>query len=113
VSCNDRAWHAGASSFEGRERCNDFSIGVEMEGTDFEPFAAAQYETLVALTLALIARYGVADVVGHQHIAPGRKTDPGPCFDWKKFQQALYREVTSSHMPVCKNSGLPRFPFLA
>lgn len=95
VSGNDRAWHAGLSSFEARERCNDFSIGIELEGSDSEPFSEIQYETLVALTVALQAAYPLSDVAGHEHIAPGRKTDPGPCFDWthyhSRYQQALCR----------------------
>lgn len=89
VSANDRAWHAGLSSFCGRERCNDFSIGIELEGTDFEPFEAAQYEALAALTQALCARYSLSDVAGHEHIAPVRKTDPGPFFDWAYYRKSL------------------------
>jgi AmpD protein len=91
VSANDRAWHAGLSSFGGRERCNDFSIGIELEGTDFEPFSAIQYEVLAALTVALQAFYPLTDVAGHEHIAPGRKTDPGPFFDWAEYH-ARYRQ---------------------
>jgi AmpD protein len=89
VSANHRAWHAGVSSFRGRERCNDFSIGIELEGTDFEPFAPAQYATLARLTAALAARYRLSDVQGHEHIAPVRKTDPGPFFDWSLYAQML------------------------
>ena len=85
VSTRDRAWHAGVSTFCGRERCNDFSIGVELEGTDDLPFEAAQYDTLAALTVALRAAYPLIDVAGHEDIAPGRKTDPGPCFDWQRY----------------------------
>lgn len=85
VSCLDRAWHAGASCFEGRARCNDFSIGVELEGTDFVPFESAQYECLAALTAALAAAFPLRAVRGHSDIARGRKTDPGPCFDWSRF----------------------------
>jgi len=90
VSANDRAWHAGVSSFHGRERCNDFSIGIELEGTDFEPFTDLQYEVLAALTDALRRHYPLTDVAGHEHIAPGRKTDPGPFFDWTRFQKNFY-----------------------
>jgi AmpD protein len=89
VSCNARAWHAGVSSFRGREQCNDFSVGIEMEGSDFVAFSPAQYESLAALTLALAARYPLAAVQGHEHVAPGRKTDPGPFFDWEMFAARL------------------------
>lgn len=88
VAANARAWHAGVSSFQGRERCNDFSIGIELEGSDFVPFEDAQYDGLAALTLALRRRYGVRAVTGHEHIAPGRKTDPGPFFDWQRYRQS-------------------------
>ncbi|MES2934738.1 MAG: 1,6-anhydro-N-acetylmuramyl-L-alanine amidase AmpD [Pseudomonadota bacterium] len=86
VSGNDRAWHAGVSRFHERERCNDFSIGIELEGTDFEAFADAQYSALVDLTVGLRQRYPLRNVTGHEHIASGRKTDPGPYFDWQKFE---------------------------
>ena len=89
VSANDRAWHAGVSSFAGRERCNDFSIGVELEGTDLVDFTDAQYRTLTRLTLALQRRYPLSDIAGHEHIAPVRKTDPGPCFDWERYRRSL------------------------
>ncbi len=92
VSANDRAWHAGASSFCGQERCNDFSIGIELEGTDDQPFEEIQYAALAALTAALKAAYPLNGVTGHQHIAPGRKTDPGPFFDWDAYQ-ARYRQT--------------------
>lgn len=85
VSTHDRAWHAGVSSFEGRERCNDFSIGIELEGTDRLPYADAQYTALQRLLPALRSRHTLKAVRGHEHIAPGRKTDPGPAFDWKRF----------------------------
>ncbi len=87
VSANARAWHAGRSEFRGREKCNDFSIGIELEGTDHTPFEVHQYEALATLTLALQQRYPLADVLGHEHIAPGRKTDPGVLFDWSLYQQ--------------------------
>lgn len=85
VSCDRRAWHAGQSRWKGQDRCNDFSIGVELEGTDEQPFAGAQYLVLVRLVRALRARYPIEDLVGHADIAPGRKTDPGPFFDWEYF----------------------------
>lgn len=93
VSANDRAWHAGVSNFCGRERCNDFSIGIELEGTDFQSFEPPQYDSLAALASALRARYPLADVTGHEHIAPGRKTDPGPCFEWDRFRKSLIQNT--------------------
>lgn len=98
VSANDRAWHAGVSSFCGQERCNDFSIGIELEGTDFEAFADAQYAALAALTLALKTAYPLMHVTGHEHIAPGRKTDPGPFFDWSGYE-ARYRLLQKQANP--------------
>ncbi|HEY8607275.1 MAG TPA: 1,6-anhydro-N-acetylmuramyl-L-alanine amidase AmpD [Noviherbaspirillum sp.] len=92
VSADQRAWHAGASSFRGRERCNDFSIGIELEGTDVDPFEDAQYAALASLTTALRARYPLTAVTGHEHIAPGRKTDPGPCFDWVRYRKSLIQK---------------------
>jgi AmpD protein len=89
VSTNARAWHAGASSFAGQQRCNDFSIGIELEGTDLEPFTESQYHVLTRLTVALRKKYPLTDVVGHEHIASGRKTDPGPFFDWAHYHQSL------------------------
>jgi len=88
VPCGHRAWHAGASSWQGRERCNDFSVGVELEGSDFESFEAAQYVTLNHLLTALQHQYNIQDVVGHSDIAPGRKTDPGPYFDWSQVNSS-------------------------
>lgn len=89
VSCTRRAWHAGASSWRGREDCNDFSIGVELEGTDELAYEAAQYRVLAGLTRALCRRYPIADLAGHSDIAPGRKTDPGPAFDWARFHRLV------------------------
>ncbi|MEO7497863.1 MAG: 1,6-anhydro-N-acetylmuramyl-L-alanine amidase AmpD [Massilia sp.] len=89
ISCEARAWHAGVSRFAGRDQCNDFSVGIEMEGSDHVAFTDPQYRSLAALTLALRTRYGVATVAGHEHIAPGRKTDPGPYFDWDKYRDTL------------------------
>lgn len=85
VSCDKRAWHAGVSRFNGRDNCNDFSIGIELEGTDLEPFEDAQYHGLTALLSAIDAKYSLSHVVGHSDIAPGRKTDPGPHFDWVRL----------------------------
>ena len=87
-----RAWHAGESSHCGRKTCNDFSVGIELEGMDDVPYTDAQYDQLMRLVVALRATYASlrnADIVGHEHIAPGRKTDPGPAFDWKRFHAAL------------------------
>jgi len=85
VPCAKRAWHAGASCWRGVEGCNDFSVGIELEGTDDLPYEDAQYETLRALVDALRARYPIEDVVGHSDIAPGRKTDTGIAFDWSRL----------------------------
>jgi N-acetyl-anhydromuramoyl-L-alanine amidase len=90
VPCAKRAWHAGASIWRGRERCNDFSVGAELEGADDQAYADAQYACLARLLLALRGRYPIADVVGHSDIAPGRKTDPGPAFDWGHFRESLH-----------------------
>jgi len=87
VSCQQRAWHAGVSAFEGRACCNDFSIGIELEGTDTQPFEDAQYAALARLTRSLRVHYPIHAVRGHEHIAPGRKTDPGPAFDWVRYGQ--------------------------
>jgi AmpD protein len=87
VPISMRAWHAGLSNFCGRERCNDFSIGIELEGSDFEPFTAAQYGQLARLTCSLQQAAPLRHVAGHEHIAPGRKTDPGPFFDWTRYRQ--------------------------
>ncbi len=92
VPFGERAWHAGASCFAGRERCNDFSIGIELEGSDDAPFEPAQYETLADVARALMAAYpGIRPdrIAGHSDIAPGRKTDPGPHFDWDRFLALL------------------------
>lgn len=106
VSANDRAWHAGVSSFCEQERCNDFSIGIELEGSDFVPFEAIQYASLAALTVALQARYDIANVRGHEHIAAGRKTDPGPFFDWSEYQQCYRKELKISVSRAINSSDL-------
>ncbi|MGE8190593.1 1,6-anhydro-N-acetylmuramyl-L-alanine amidase AmpD [Pseudomonas sp. NPDC086278] len=95
VSCLERAWHAGVSSFDGRETCNDFSVGIELEGTDDLPFTDAQYHALTALTRQLQSAFtGITAqrICGHSDIAPGRKTDPGPAFDWARYRAALQQE---------------------
>lgn len=92
VPFDHRAWHAGVSTFCGRERCNDYSIGIELEGADDIPYADAQYSRLVALAHTLMAAYpGITGerIAGHSDIAPGRKTDPGPAFDWARFRHLL------------------------
>lgn len=99
VSCDRRAWHAGASTFEGRTRCNDFSIGIELEGSDDTPFEDAQYDTLIALGTDLLERYPLRAIAGHSDIAPGRKTDPGSGFEWMRMRNGLALPST-------------RFPFL-
>ncbi len=95
VSFLDRAWHAGASMFDGRANCNDFSIGIELEGSDFEPFTDAQYATLQLVTGVVLASYpdiSLERIVGHSDIAPGRKTDPGPYFNWSRYRAGIKGE---------------------
>lgn len=92
VPFNARAWHAGLSAWQGRSRCNDFAIGIELEGTDTRPYTKAQYRTLDRVTRALLARYPQLHsgaIAGHNEIAPGRKTDPGAAFDWASYLQRL------------------------
>jgi N-acetyl-anhydromuramyl-L-alanine amidase AmpD len=89
VSCNFRAWHAGASSWRGRDNCNDYSIGVELEGVEGGLFEPAQYAALASLLRALARRYPLRMVVGHEHVAPGRKSDPGAGFEWRRLARSL------------------------
>lgn len=92
VAMDKRAWHAGVSSFDGRQGCNDFSLGIELEGTDEQPFENAQYDALLRLTLDIMLLYPNITpdrIVGHSDIAPGRKTDPGPAFDWAVYRKSL------------------------
>jgi AmpD protein len=105
VACSRRAWHAGESSWRGRARCNDFSIGVELEGTDDAAYESAQYTTLARLSKLLLRRYPIADIAGHEHIAPGRKSDPGPAFDW-----ARARRLIVARDPQFAGVGLPGSP---
>jgi N-acetyl-anhydromuramoyl-L-alanine amidase len=104
VACDRRAWHAGVSVWNGQERCNDYSIGVELEGTDHLSYTEAQYGQLARLTGEILVRYPIADVVGHSEIAPGRKTDPGPGFSWPTYLARLIR--------VAQGQALPAFPAL-
>lgn len=100
VSCLERAWHAGVSSFDGREACNDFSIGIELEGTDEAPFSEVQYDVLIELAKALQSHYPAITperVCGHSDIAPGRKTDPGPAFDWSRLERAGVARRNGDH----------------
>ena len=97
VSFDERAWHAGVSRFDGRDRVNDFAIGIELEGTDDCPYSPAQYRRLAAVTAALLRHYAGMNrsrIVGHSEIAPGRKTDPGPAFDWAVLNRLLDRVCT-------------------
>lgn len=92
VNFNDRAWHAGLSSFEGREKCNDFSIGIELEGSNLQPFTEEQYQSLERLTLDIMHSYPLITkqrIVGHCHISPNRKIDPGQYFDWQRYLNNL------------------------
>jgi AmpD protein len=110
VSVNDRAWHAGISSFGGRERCNDFSIGIELEGSDVEPFANAQYDALALLTVALKQACPLETVIGHEHIAPGRKTDPGPFFDWIRYAKSYRQHTGKSKQTDLQEADLMFYP---
>lgn len=96
VSCDDRAWHAGVSSYRGRENCNDDSIGVELEGLEGETFTSAQYQSLSDLVQAIAQQYPLAHMAGHEHIAPGRKLDPGPGFQWNALLPLLANLVISA-----------------
>lgn len=92
VNFAKRAWHAGKSQFNGEEDCNNYSIGIELEGTDHTPYTEAQYAALVSLSQKLLLDYPLINldrITGHEHIAPGRKTDPGPSFDWQKYKNAI------------------------
>lgn len=98
VACNDRAWHAGQSSYRGRSNCNDDSIGIELEGLEGDTFETPQYETLSGLCAALLQAFPIAHIAGHEHIAAGRKQDPGPGFDWPLLQRSL--GLPAQYFPV-------------
>ena len=100
VSCEERAWHAGVSSWRGREGCNDWSMGIELEGLEGGTYEPAQYRRLAQLLDVLRRRYRVAEAVGHEHVAPGRKGDPGAGFDWLRLRRTL-------------RGGGPRLPVIA
>ncbi len=102
VACDRRAWHAGVSNWRGRSRCNDFSIGIELEGDDYQPFAGPQYQALARLTRRLRRSYPIRGITGHSDIAPERKTDPGPCFDW-----VHYFSLIGQVHPGTQNRGKP------
>lgn len=91
VPFDKRAWHAGQSCYKGIENCNDFSIGIELEGTDVQPYTMEQYQALTEVTQAIIETYSLEheNITGHSDIAPGRKTDPGPSFDWDYFRSLI------------------------
>ncbi len=93
VSGDDRAWHAGLSCWRGRENCNDYAIGIELEGLEGQTFAAPQYAALARLAADLTRRYPITAIAGHEHVAPGRKRDPGPGFDWARLKRQLSRHV--------------------
>lgn len=99
VPCDQRAWHAGLSSWQGRDRCNEFSIGIELEGCDHEAFTTAQYQQLHTLILDLLQQYPIDAIAGHEHIAPGRKTDPGPHFEWAALH-TRFSALTFPKMPL-------------
>ena len=94
VSCDQRAWHAGVSTHAGRSNCNDFSIGIELEGLEGDTFSAYQYESLISLLPVLLSQYPISCIVGHEHIAPERKKDPGEGFDWRYLQHGVGLKAT-------------------
>ena len=98
VSCDDRAWHAGQSCYRGRDNCNDDSIGIELEGLEGDTFELAQYQALASLCSSIKALYPIAHIAGHEHIAPGRKIDPGSRFDWAFLQQSL--QLSTQYFPL-------------
>jgi AmpD protein len=99
VSADDRAWHAGQSEYRGRAQCNDDSIGIELEGLEGDAFEGAQYAQLARLCLDLHQHYPIAHIAGHEHIAPGRKHDPGAAFDWMRLQTSV--KLPNRYFPLC------------
>ena len=98
VSCDQRAWHAGTSQWRGRDNCNDWSIGIELEGLEGERFERAQYRALIRVLNALRACYPLSEVVGHEHVAPGRKADPGARFEWPRLSRALRDRLATAEV---------------
>ena len=109
VSCDARAWHAGVSVWQGRENCNDYSIGIELEGLEGFDFESAQYRALTHLLNALASRYPIDSVAGHEHVAPGRKQDPGGGFDWSLMIALLGWPLCCFPSEVRHASGLIRY----
>jgi AmpD protein len=106
VSCEERAWHAGVSSWRGREGCNDFSVGIEIEGSDDRPFTARQYHRVAGLLRRLVAAYpSIRGVAGHSEIAPGRKTDPGPNFDWSRLLRESGLDEIGAQLRAVESAG--------
>ena len=105
VSVEQRAWHAGSSAWRGRENCNDWSVGVELEGLEGSTFEPVQYRQLARLLRALAGRYPITEAVGHEHVAPGRKADPGPGFDWPGLRRALRQTLPA--LPFAAGGGKP------
>ena len=108
VPFNKRAWHAGVSEYQGREVCNDFSIGIEMEGSDFEAFTEEQYsalESTIKILLESYASLSANKITGHEHIAPGRKTDPGPFFEWQKLSKSLSANLPAQACKIKKDTN--------
>jgi AmpD protein len=104
VSCDARAWHAGKSSWKGRSDCNEFSIGIELEGLEGERFESSQYAALAHLIAALSQRYPITAIAGHEHVAPGRKNDPGAGFDWPLLRSLLGPGAAAFPDTVAKKS---------
>ncbi len=105
VSCDDRAWHAGESAYRGKVNCNDHSVGIELEGLEGQIFESPQYDTLSSLSAALLQPYPIQQLAGHEHIAPGRKQDPGAGFDWPRLRHSL--GLAASSFPLTAPNSRP------